>query len=133
MLINALHAARVKFNEALGSSKVRTVIKKKVRTINNIFERGDRVYWRSRKKKNRNRKWDGPGRVICQDGKIIFVQNGTQPIRVSINRLLKAGQEFGRRRERGGDITFLKRKILMKLTMTLLMLTQRVTMRNWYL
>ena len=73
MLINALHAARVKFNEALGSSKVRTVIKKKVRTINNIFERGDRVYWRSRKKKNRNRKWDGPGRVICQDGKIIFV------------------------------------------------------------
>ena len=101
MHMNALQAARVKFNEALGSAKVRTALKKKVRTNNTVFEKGDRVFWRSRKKKKGLRKWDGPGRVICQDGKIVFVRDGIELIRVSVNRLLKAGQEFGKMREAG--------------------------------
>ena len=43
------------------------------------------------------------GRVICQDGKIVFVRDGIEVIRVSVNRLLKAGQEFVKRRGRPRD------------------------------
>ena len=99
MHINSLQTARVKFNEALGSAKIRTALQKKVRTSNTVYNRGDRVYWRSGRKTRSLRKWEGPGRVVCQDGKIVFVRDGIELIRVSVNRLVKAGREYGRNAE----------------------------------
>ena len=39
-------------------------------------------------------RWLGPGKVICQDGKLIFVRHGGSIVRVSPNRLIKQGSEF---------------------------------------
>ena len=39
------------------------------------------------------------GRVVCQDGKIVFVRDGIELIRVSVNRLVKAGREYGKNDE----------------------------------
>ena len=99
MHINSLQSARVKFNEALGSAKIRTALQKKVRTNNTVYDRRDRVYWRSGRKTKSMRKWEGPGRVVCQDGKIVFVRDRIELIRVSVNRLVKAGREYDKKAE----------------------------------
>ena len=39
-------------------------------------------------------KWKGPGIVIGQDGKAVFVRHGSVYVRVSSNRLTKMGEEF---------------------------------------
>ena len=36
----------------------------------------------------------GPGKVVFQDGKIVFVRHGGKFVRVAPNRLIKAGSEF---------------------------------------
>ena len=39
-------------------------------------------------------RWLGPGKVIFQDGKVVFILHGGVFIRVSPNRLIKAGEEI---------------------------------------
>ena len=46
----------------------------------------------SYKRENSN-KWKGPGFVIGQDGKIIFVRHGSIYVRVSANRIMKLNDE----------------------------------------
>ena len=45
-------------------------------------------------KKEKSDKWLGPGRVVCQDGKVIFVRHGGEYYRASPNRLMLAGTEI---------------------------------------
>ena len=39
-------------------------------------------------------KWKGPGIVIGQDGKVVFIRYGSVYVRVSPNRPTKMGEEF---------------------------------------
>ena len=39
----------------------------------------------------------GPAKVLCQDGKVIFIRNGANIIRVSVNRIVKAGSELAKK------------------------------------
>ena len=48
-------------------------------------------------KRAKDGKWMGPGRVVFQDGKVIFIRNGANVIRVSANRIIKAGTELAKR------------------------------------
>ena len=40
-------------------------------------------------KRERKEQWLGPGKVMFQDGKVVFIHHGSSFIRVSPNRLFK--------------------------------------------
>ena len=88
--INALQSARRAYIEDESSSKVRKALKHKVRASSTKFSTGEKVFY----KRDESNKWKGPGKVIGQDGKIVFVRHGNVYVRVSTNRLIKMGQEF---------------------------------------
>lgn len=99
--LNSLHAARRAFVEAETSERVRRALRTQVRTSEERFTHGDRVFY----KRECSDKWLGPARVVFQDGKVIFVRHGGVFIRVSPNRLKKAkkvdtSQEEARPQER---------------------------------
>ena len=52
-------------------------------------------------KRDGSTKWLGPGKVIFQDGRLVFVGHGGVYVRVSTNRLIKCGKEF--QENVGGD------------------------------
>ena len=87
--LNVLHAARKAFIETENSERIRKALLKKVCTNNTVFENGDNVWYKRRDK------WMGPGKVVFQDGKIIFVRHGSIYVRVSANRIVKKNEEFG--------------------------------------
>lgn len=88
--INAMHLTRQAFIEAESAERVRRALRNKLRSHSNYFTNGDKVYY----KREDSVKWKGPGVVIGQDGKVILVRHGSTYVRVSANRILKAGEEF---------------------------------------
>ena len=83
--LNALHAARRAFVKAESSDRIRKALRHKVRATETTFVSGDRVFY----KRDDNNRWRGPGRVIGQDGKIVFVRHGSQLVRVATCRVIK--------------------------------------------
>ena len=45
-------------------------------------------------KREEKERWSGPGKVILQDGKVVFIRHGWSFVRVSLNRLLKNPPSF---------------------------------------
>ena len=90
--LNALHATRKAFIASESCSKLKIALKSKVRCPDEKYENGDIVYF----KKENDPKWQGPAKVVFADGKVIFLRNGGQLIRVSANRLVKAGSELAK-------------------------------------
>ena len=88
--LNALHAARKAFVESEADERIRRALRCKIRASEQIFEKDDRVYY----KREGQERWLGPGKVMFQDGKVVFVRHGNVYVRVSPNRLIKTGQEF---------------------------------------
>ena len=88
--LNALHAARKSFVESESDERIRRALRSKVRASEQRFVNGDRVYY----KREGHDKWLGPGKVVFQDGKVVFVRHGSVFVRVSPNRLVKTGQEI---------------------------------------
>ena len=69
------------------SERIRRALRSNVRAAEVIYHHGDNVYY----KREGHDKWLGPGKVIFQDGKVIFVRHGGTFVRVSPNRLTPAG------------------------------------------
>ena len=88
--LNALHASRQAFIQTEAEERVRRALRSKVRVAEQVFNPGDFVFY----KREGHDRWLGPGKVICQDGKLIFVRHGGVIVRVSPNRLIKQGSEF---------------------------------------
>ena len=89
--LNALHAARRAFIKAESSERIKRALRCQVRAVEENFNQGDKVYY----KRDDGSRWRGPGKVIGQDNKIVFVRHGDQLVRVSTCRLIKVGQEYG--------------------------------------
>ena len=87
--INALHAARRAFIESESDERLRRALRSKVRASEQIFENGDNVFY---KREGKDR-WLGPGKVVFQDGKVVFVRHGGIFVRVSPNRLCKINND----------------------------------------
>ena len=88
--IASLYAARKAFTEAECSERIRRALKKQVRTSREIsYELGDRVFY----KRPDGNEWRGPGKVIGQDGVVVFVRHGGQLVRVHVCRLRKVKDE----------------------------------------
>lgn len=84
--LNALHASRKAYIATEADEKIRRALRHKVRAAEQVFSHGDLVFY---KREGRD-KWLGPGKVVFQDGKVIFVRHGGIFVRVSPNRLVKA-------------------------------------------
>ena len=90
--LNALHATRKAFIASESCSKLKLALKSKIRCSDELFSNGDIVYF----KKDSDSAWQGPAKVVFADGKVIFLRNGGQLIRVSANRIIKAGSELSK-------------------------------------
>ena len=89
--LNAMKATKEAFIKSEDSKKLKLALESKVRTNNQTYTTGDRIYF----KRAGYNKWFN-GRVVCQDGKIIFVRYGSFLYRVSANRIIKAGTELSK-------------------------------------
>ena len=83
--LNALHAARKAFTKAESSERIKRALRHNVRVKEVPFFQGENVFY----KRDDNNRWRGPGRVIGQDGKVLFIRHGSQLIRVSTCRAIK--------------------------------------------
>lgn len=91
--LNTLHSARKAFIQSESCHKLKLALKNKIRLNEAVFENGDVVYY----KRERDEKWLGPGNVVFQDGKVIFVRHGAHFVRVSTSRIIKAGEELAKK------------------------------------
>ena len=98
--LNLLHASRKAFIKSEACTKIKAALKAKIRTSEEAYENGDIVYYRRAK----DGRWMGPSKVVFQDGKIIFLRSGSSLIRVSANRLVKAGSELAKEIRQGESV-----------------------------
>ena len=70
--LDAMHSARKMFVKCEADEKIRRVLCHPVRATEETFNPGDSVFY---KKEGKNR-WLGPGKVIFQDGRVVFVRYG---------------------------------------------------------
>ena len=87
--LNALHSGRRAFIQAESSERIRRALRHKIRASGECYQHGDRVYY----KRDDDNKWKGPGTVIGQDGKVVFVRHGSIYVRVHPCRLIRCGLE----------------------------------------
>lgn len=97
--LNALHAARKVFIQTEADERIRRALRNKVRASEQVFENGDRVFYKREGKK----RWLWPGKVVFQDGKVVFVRHGAIFVRVSPNRLQKVNSYLTDEEEKNVD------------------------------
>lgn len=83
--LNALHSARKTYIQTEAEERVQRALRSKVRASEQVFSNDDSVFY---KREGRNR-WLGPGKVVFQDGKVVFIRHCSVFVRVSPNRLCK--------------------------------------------
>jgi hypothetical protein len=83
--LNTLHESRRAFIQSEADERIRRALRSKVRAAEETFDNGDFVFY---KREGRER-WLGPGKVVFQGGKVVFVRHGGVFVRVSPNRLFK--------------------------------------------
>ena len=87
--LNVLHSARQAFIKSESDERIRRALRHKIRASEQRFENGDLVYY----KRQGQEKWLGPGKVVFQDGRVVFVRHGGTFVRVSPNHLIKNTDE----------------------------------------
>ena len=87
---NAAIAARDAFNEVEKSSRLRRALLKKISIQTEVYQNGDKVFYKSGK----SNKWKGKAKVVAVDGKIIFIKHGRSYLAVSPTRLIKANRLY---------------------------------------
>jgi len=88
--LNAQQEARKAYIQSEADERIRRALRSKVRASEQIFDNGDLVFY---KREGKDR-WLGPGKVIFQDGKVVFVRHGGVFVRVSPNRLCLVNSGF---------------------------------------
>ena len=81
--LTALHAARKAFIESESSNKLKTALRKNTRSFFNTYNIGDEVFY----KRNDSPEWKGPGKVLGQDGSVLFIRQGLRYIKVHLCRV----------------------------------------------
>lgn len=72
-LLNIIHKARISFIENEYSEKIQRALRSSIREHNiEDIEIGEKVYY----KRNMDKEWRGPAKIIGQDGKTIIVKHG---------------------------------------------------------
>ena len=83
--LNALHKARQEFIKSESAEKLRRALRGQTRTHSNMkYIQGEEVFY----KRDDDKYWQGPGRVIGQDGSQVLIKIATGPIRVATCRVI---------------------------------------------
>ena len=85
--ITDIFGYRKAFIEAENSNRLKRSLKHKG-TKPEVFEQGDRVFYRV----GLDIDWHGPGKVVAQDGKVIFIRHGQRIISTSPSRVQQVPQ-----------------------------------------
>jgi transposase InsO family protein len=100
--LTMLHATRQAYMKAENCERLKRALRTKIRTSSAVFEHGDIVYY----KREGEEEFRGPAKAMFQDGKVVFVRHGGYVVKVSVNRLIKAGKELERQiREENMEFT----------------------------
>jgi transposase InsO family protein len=98
--VSAMYTARRAFIEAECSDRIRRALRRQTRTsTNEIYQMGEKVYYK-RPSKN---EWRGPGKVIGQDGVVVFLRHGGQLVRAHVCRLKKVIEEAQTKQKNSRD------------------------------
>ena len=99
--LNALHKARQEFIKLESSEKLRRALKARTRTHNNIrYFQGENVFY----KREDEKRWLGPGKVIGQDGSKVLIKIPTGHISVHSSRVILTSEaEQNRRVQENAD------------------------------
>ena len=90
--LTMMHATRQAFMKAENCERLKRALRAKIRTSSTVYEHGDIVYY----KREGEEEFRGPAKTMFQDGKVVFVRHGGYAVKVSVNRLIKAGKELER-------------------------------------
>ena len=85
--ITDIFAARRAFSEVENSSRLKKALEVRPPKLD-YFERGERVFY----KQGTDPHWHGPGNVVAQDNKIVFIRHGSSIISTSPSRVQKVVQ-----------------------------------------
>ena len=88
--LKLLRECRKAFVEVESSERIQRALRHKVRENAQVFEPGCQVYH----KKENTQEWQGPAKVVHQDGKVIFVRHGAFLLRVFVNRVVQVSHEY---------------------------------------
>ena len=86
--LNILQSTREEFVKSDANDRIRRALLAKIDTSGDCYEQGDEVYY------HRGNQWRGPARVMFQDGKIVWVRDGSQYARCSVNRIVSRSLTF---------------------------------------
>ena len=89
--LDALFSARRAFMRCEADEKIRRALRHQIRTSEVVSGPGNSVFY----KRDGSNKWLGPGKVIFQEGKVVFVRHGGIYVRVSTNSLVKETPNSG--------------------------------------
>ena len=81
--LNAMYSAREAFMKIESSNKLRTALRRQTRKTRDFFNLGQEVYY----KRNNDIKWKEPGKVISQDGPVVFIRHGGHYVKVHCSRI----------------------------------------------
>ena len=85
--LSAMHSARRAFMKAESSEKIRRAIRHPVRSCEQMFQNGDKVFY----KREDSPRWKGPGKVLGHLGSIVYVIHGSRLVRCASCRVIKVG------------------------------------------
>ena len=71
--------------KAESSEKIKRALRHPVQSCEVIFINGDKVFY----KRDDNRRWRGPGKVLGQLGTVVYVMHDSRLIRCSSSRVVK--------------------------------------------
>ena len=81
--IKAMQAARENYLKSESSEKIKRALSHNVRTsCEVVYNAGDKVYF----KRNEDKQWRGPAKVLGQDGKTLLLKYDNQIVRVHVSR-----------------------------------------------
>ena len=84
--LSAMKSARENFIKSESSERIKRALSHNIRSaVEQHFSNGEKVFY----KRQESRRWNGPGKVIGQDGKQVMVKNGGDMVRVHVSRLMK--------------------------------------------
>lgn len=104
--LNSLHASRLAFIKTDADERIRRALRNRIRAAEETYRNGDKVFY----KRDGQEKWIGPGKVIFQDGQVVFVRHGGIFVRVSPTRLSRVGNSDCNDHHEARDLNMLEKE-----------------------